>query len=329
MDGVPWFIGGGAEHPPEVERLLAYAATASNEGVVGISDLKVTAQAAPDGTVQIAPGGAVLRNRYAGGGEQSYIARAALSENLTIPATSAGSGRTDLVVVRIDDPQYPGVPAPATILNGPYVSTYLIQNVPAGTRTAAELNLGYPAIALAKITQPVSNAAVTNAMITDLREVANPRAQRSVFAINLATGVFDIQDSSAADGEQWPNSSGWTVDVPEWATQMRVVATWAQVLIPPGNAVGNLWARLGITSGTYVDSAITKYDTPNAAGQGRATFMLGATLAIPSALRGQRNVPLTLRAKRLSESASTAEIRLDYASSVILDVEFGEQASGV
>jgi hypothetical protein len=329
VEGVPWLIGGGAEHPPEVGRLLAYAAVQSNEGVVGITDLRVTAQAAPAASVQVAAGACTLLNRYPGGGQQSYIARAPIAEDLVVPGTGAAGGRTDLVVVRIDDPQYPGVAAPASVQDGPYVSTYLIQNVPAGTQTAAELNLGYPAIALARITQPANNASITNAMITDLREVANPRTARHIFAYNLGAGVTDVQNTSAAGGEQWPDSPGWVVDVPEWATQARIVATWAQVLVPAGNATGNLWARLGTAAGDHVDTPTTRYDTPGSTQASRSSFTVAATVAVPAGLRGDRSVPVELRAQRLTESGAAAEIRLDQSSATILDIEFGEQAAGV
>ena len=59
FDSVPWFVGGGALHSPEVARLLAHAATSGAAGVVTPADLAVSALPVPGASVRVAVGGAL------------------------------------------------------------------------------------------------------------------------------------------------------------------------------------------------------------------------------------------------------------------------------
>lgn len=218
--GAPWFVGGGAEHSPETARLLANAATSGAEGIVAPGDYKVSELAVPGTSIRVAPGAGVLRNRYTGGASQSYMTRRSAEVTVPIPATGAGSGRTDLIVQRIDDPQYGGslVATDPNAIFDPFVR---IGGVAAGTKTAAELNLGYPAIALARVTLPASTGTVTNAHITDLRKLANPRRERLLFR-HVPAAEYDMARS--ANYAWWPL---WEpqFDVPDWATHITAVMT--------------------------------------------------------------------------------------------------------
>ena len=169
FDSVPWFVGGGALHPAEAARLLAYAATSGAAGVVVAGDLAVTQLPTAGTSVRVAVGGAVIPNLYPGGGQQSYVGRAASSTDVSVTATDSGSGRVDLVVARIDDPFYGGT-VPADVTVGPYVRIAIIENVTAGSADIPA-GLAYPAIALARLDIPASTATITTPMITSLAKV--------------------------------------------------------------------------------------------------------------------------------------------------------------
>src|SRR5690606_29700444 len=127
-DAVPWFVGGGAEHSPEVARLLAYAATGGAEGIVLPTDLRVAPLSAPGSGVRVLPGAAPVRTRASGGALQTYVARLPVANTVSISATGSGAGRSDLIVARIEDPYVAGTPyqEPENPASGPYVFTRVI-----------------------------------------------------------------------------------------------------------------------------------------------------------------------------------------------------------
>lgn len=328
--GVPWAVGGGAELSPAVARLLAFAATGGAEGVAGIYDLKVTALPVPGTSIRTTFGGAVILNRSPGAANQSYVGMNATSTDVPVTPTGAGSARYDLVVARVMDPEYPPWPEPADPVNGPYIETHIIENVSSTTRTAAQLNLGYPAIALARLSIPASTATITNAMITDLREVAIPRRVR--YVRTMALGGSSTEDLTSSTDEAFPNASlsFAPVDIPEWATAARVTAMWSQAMYGPNLVHGTVYARIGggASTGTAdpkVDTQTVGFRSPDIASPSKTTVMLMDDIAIPSSMRGTTQVA-HLRGRRVS-AESGAYFRLDDLSSIGLDIEFLESAS--
>lgn len=313
FDNTPWFVGGGAQHSPEVARLLAYAATSGSEGVIGVDDLKVTAQATPNGTVAVLPGGGLLLNRYAGGGQQSYILRGATSTNVTIAPTTSGGGRTDLIIARVLDPQYEGA-APGNPLTFQYAYPTVIQGVSAGVKTARELNLGYPAIALAKVTLPVSTATVTAGMITDLRKVANPRRERlldtaywSGTAVSVDTVGYKTLGTST------------TFEVPLWATAAKVVISYSGLALFAGNTTG--WLR-GMFNGLEIRPTFFDENWLAVGSFQRTTYAAAGEILIPSNMRGN-SYTLTLEGKR---DSGPGYLQARLGTSVAIDIEFAEKA---
>ena len=224
MVSMPWMVGGGAKHPVELVRLGNYVSTGGAEGVAESGSLKVTALPTPGASVRVMPGGAVLRNVYAGGGEQSYIVRNGSATDVPITPTTSAGGRTDLIIVRVDDPQYVG-DAPADPQAYEYARLQVIEGVPATTRTARELNLGYPALALALVTLPASTATIQEANIADLRRVAVPKIERGQ---NLAFPT-DAETIPTSNYSHWPKNAT-PVDIPEWATTALVTADLSGIL---------------------------------------------------------------------------------------------------
>lgn len=317
-----WAIGGGAEHTPEVARALAYAATSGGEGVVEPSSCKVTALPTPGSSVRIAPGAVLIRNRYAGGDQQTYTARNRQSHNKAITPTG-GSPRADLVIARIHDPQYGGeVPADPTDYQ--YVTTEIISGVPSGTETAAELNLGYPAIALARIVIPANTSTITNAMIQDLRKVAQPRSLRRMFPI-YGTG------NKNTTGHLIPTSgySSWpirpeqrpTIWVPEWATHLTIVGHYSGVYFHRGASTDDTVAGIRTGFGTGAgENGILIEDVDQEGG--RKHYVVVGDHEVSPDRRGSFQ-QINLQATRTAGSGSWWA---DYQTSIMIDVEFTERA---
>lgn len=331
-DSVPWFVGGGAEHSPEVARLLAYAATGGAEGVVGITDLRVSTLDVPGGAVRVLPGAALIRTRGDESGRQSYVGRLPVADSVQITATGSSAGRSDLIIAQIEDPFVAGEPwqAPADPTAGPYVFTRVIPNVPAGTTRLQSIPAyaGRSAITLARIDIPASTGTITAGMIKDVRKVAQPRRQTELVAFSLITGQNEILTSASAypGGENFPNAfeGRSLVEIPEWATRMKIVMTWSSLVAPAGNAWGRFWVQVG-TDASKTFTQDVGWDTPGASGNTRMNFIAADNLAVPASYRGtsQRFLP---RGNVLG-GANSARMYVDAVAAMVLQVEFYETAA--
>src|SRR5690606_8349644 len=106
---LPAYAVDGGTLPAEMLRMVAYNLSGGANGIAQPGDLRVTPLPTPGGGVMIAPGGALMRTRFAGASaQQTYAAMNDSSEMLTIPATDSGGSRTDYIILRIDDPDYTG-----------------------------------------------------------------------------------------------------------------------------------------------------------------------------------------------------------------------------
>ena len=332
MERVPYLVGGGFEHSAEIMRVMLAASTSDAEGIMTAGDFKITPTAVPGSKVVAAPGNALIRNTYSGGTGQTYATRAPQQTELDIQATGSAGARTDLVVARIDDPTYGGGAFdPATFQAAKFE---VIRGVPASTKTAKELGLSYPAIALARITLPASTGTVTAGMITDLRKMALPRKERHLYVhpMTQADGIVRIVNRRDI-GDWWPNPdtiTGWRIDVPEWAQRVRIIGQAGGVLIRRGsaNAWGRVWARIGSQyDGTGIDTQETSWDLASGTtGNHRESWITGADRAVPVGLRGATNQMLSLRGRVISSDNDDSLPVLDSLSVVSLDVEFYETA---
>jgi hypothetical protein len=322
-DSVPWFVGGGAQHSPEVARLLAYAATSGAEGIVNVADLKVQPLAVPGGSVRVLPGAALIRNRAAGGDSQTYVARNPVEDVVAVAPTGSGLGRSDLIVAQIEDPYMAGEPwqDPADPTVGPYVFTRVIPNVPAGTTRLQDVPgySGRSAVALARIDIPASTGTITSAMIKDVRRVANPRTRRQMVTIYPTGKIGDgtAQTMPTAGYSSWPITADQrpTLDVPEWATKLDVVAHYSGVhFTMSGTADTVAGIRTGLGSNA-ADNGILIADTT-----GRGHYTLVGSHAISAAQRGTSQT-LNLQAVR---SAGAGIWRADYQTSIVIDWQFTE-----
>ncbi|MFI1012675.1 hypothetical protein [Streptomyces sp. NPDC020965] len=318
-DSVPWFTEGGAEHSSEVARLLAYAAFAGAEGIIGGSDLQVRALSSPAAGVQITTGACAILNRASGGKYQAYAARLPSADQINIAATGS-SARSDLIVARIENPYSYGEtwPHPNDPANGPYVFTRAISGVPRTTTRVKQVRAADSAIALARIDIPAHTSSITQGMIKDLREMASPRRRRVVRALRgVWTSPDEVGNTKYPAWEEFPNGARWDIEVPEWATSATIMATWAG--LDQRNARDS-YGRLRVKLGSVATSE-TRFHCDFTGSHQRFTFVGGGTVSIPSSMRG--NVYDAVL-EGCGESGYTGVLEADGGAAVFLDVEFVE-----
>lgn len=326
LDSVPWFVGGGAEHSPEVARTLAYAATGGKQGIISPGDLKVTATSVPGSTVQVSVGSAVIPSRNPTGRNQSYIARMNTADTVSIAATTSSGGRSDLVVIQIEDPWVSGEPwqDPADPTVGPYVFTRVISNVPAGTTDLNQVSgySGRTAITLARIDIPASTGTITSAMIKDMRDLANPRTARQIVKGSIDGTRVTL---SAANWQQWPIKPITGIQIPSWATH-AVVRMDTTIRFVSGSAYANFQGFLGPngqydSTTLYADQLI---DSTGTSGEYRQPLALPSDgyWAIPSSIRGT-TAQLTCRARGKVDGGVIGSSVEDF---YFADITFLEQA---
>lgn len=313
VENIPWMIQGG-KHSAASGRRVLHKAVGGREGVGGSADLRVRQATVANGTVIVGPGGATMVNRYPGVAGEAYDGQNLTDTVVNIAANGGGSTRYDLIIARIDDWNMPGAQAtPGTLPTDtvPAFKLAVIQGVASSVKTAKELNLNYPAIALARLAIPAATSAITTAMITDLRVLAQPRRTRDLY--NTQPTVATVANSSTTI--DFAPQANRNIEVPDWATQVKVI----------GHIVGvkcNTAAATGNVAGYFGSLAIANNATDMDAFT-RQTWMIADTLAVPAAMRGTSQL-LRLRANR---SSGTGTFQTDQYTTILWDVEFLEVAS--
>lgn len=333
LDPVSWMIGGpdkdtpGPKHSAEIVRQAHHDATGGAEGISTVGALKVAAMPTPGAKVRVLPGGGIVLNRYEQGNGQSYGVRNATQTEVSITATGSGSGRTDLVVIRVLDPQYEGQ-YPANPEEFDFTRLEVIEGVPAGTKTFRELNLNYPAIALAKVTLPKSTATVTTAMIEDLREIAQPKRREVLRARPAVAAETETLSNTVARGEYFPNAGALqTISIPPWATRAIIEATWIQVREPGGNAFGECWVDFGPFKETGVREYATQrfdWNTADGLDVSRTNWEVADYRYIHPSIRGT-DQHFIMMARVAGASTNAARPQIDAKSGVKMRVTFLEE----
>lgn len=322
FDPVAWSIDGG-RHPADLLRLVSYADSGGAEGIVSSTDCKVHQLTTPGSQVVIDAGALLIRNRSANVTNQTYVANGRLPSTLDVTPTGAGAGRSDLVVVRVEDPQYApwAKPAAADAPTYQYVKPFIIQNVPASTTSAVQLNLGYSAVALARLDIPASTSVITNAMVKELRKVARPRRQREV-RIWSPTATEELRE---AGGRTLFPSMRQLVGCPEWATELKAVVHVGGLKLV-GDSTGVMRVEYGWNG---VDPYLYTQDTgidhrDSSAGQvDRMSIPIGSEMKIPATFRGKDHY---VRIGSDVNAGATGYWVADVWTTVVVDLEFVEVA---
>lgn len=210
----PLMVTGGV-HPARAIRMMVRDLSRGSQGITEGGDLKVRQTATPGAGVRVGNGSAIIRGIAWGQG--SYTQYNTGDQVVPIAPTGA-AGRTDLVCLRIEDPEYEGNRNPASDDIGYF---YVVPGVSANQSAPPP---GMTAIALARVTLPPNCATVTDAMITDLRQVANPRRERRLKLLG-GFGYSPIGPQVGVWQENWPSGASVDFDVPGWATSASVVTT--------------------------------------------------------------------------------------------------------
>lgn len=306
FDPVPWFIQAPAEHSAEVARTLAYASVGGHEGIASAADWRVTALTPNGPGVRIMPGAGSILNRGSGGSGQMYMQRSGTATDLPVSPTGSSGKRSDLLIVRVNDPQYGGQ-APANPAVGPYAEPEWITNVPATTTSVRQLP-GYAnvsAITLARLDLPANTAVVSAAMIKDLREVARPKRSEVVFArpriSSDDTAQRFLTATYANGGEYFPGGGGvpneFQALVPEWATRMVIDSRWMMIEYGKDRRpTGRYWMEFGdeYREGTWPGKQQWEFATqhfgfnaPREAVGSTTEWSLMDEVAVPAKLRGK------------------------------------------
>ena len=322
LEGVPWFVDGG-EHGPEVARVLAYCAMGGQEGVVAPTDFKVTASPIPDGNIHIGPGAIGMLNRSPGGESQAYVVLNVGDEPQAMTAQGSSGVRHDLVAIIVQDPDYAGQPAPASVENGPYARVKVYEGVAANTEHLYEVDADQTGYAIARVKFDQSDGTVHQTDITDLRKPLYSRSKTEMRMVSLPAGSATANMSTAGLAT-YPSGAQWEVEVPEWATKMKMSAVFSGMrMYDDGADGGEAGGTVRVDLGTVTTDAAAWYE--NAIGPGRNTTMTAATakdgLTVPVGMRGTKQ---TLTAKAVKSSGAGMTAKQAPGTTVIVTVVFDE-----
>jgi hypothetical protein len=257
------------------------AATLGSQGVIGHLDCRVQATSPATAGINITSGGVTILGQEATL-QGSYTAwNSGTDSTLTIAATG-GSPRSDMIIARAEDPTFSGSP-----WGGSPGAQIVFPRVISGVSSSAtQAPGGQSAIPLARIDIPASTAAITNAMIHDLRAVANPQTTTGVlFAAGPGSGTdWTVSTTPHA----WPPGASWQVQIPSSATQMVVMWQISNVFQDTTS-----WARGFVypVFGTSVSSPVLAFPTtlvsyPAATTSPRVTISGTSQVSIGTSLRG-------------------------------------------
>jgi hypothetical protein len=298
----------GATHPAQQFRMLVRDLARGAEGITEGDDLKVSQLSTPGGGVQVSDGSGIVTGR-ANPLQGSYAVANLGTDTVDVAANGGGATRYDMVVLRVEDPEYEGTLDPAV----DDINYFTI--IPNVSSTATTIPGGLTGIPLARIAIPAGTSVITDAMITDLRQVANPRRERRLHVQTPTTGSTAISGTSGTPS-YFSSAAGWNIAIPEWATQALISFSIGGIRLSVGNFYGNISATFGALA---VEPVII--DDNGGSTVRRATHIMGDTLTIPDSYRGTTQL---LRARGLAAAGNAGSMQIDSSSTLIADVEFVE-----
>ncbi|MEE1812707.1 hypothetical protein [Streptomyces sp. BE133] len=297
----------GATHSAEQFRAMVQDLARGAEGITQGGDLKVTQLSTPGAGVQVGDGSGVVRGRV-NAFQGTYSVRNQGAATVPIAATGA-TGRSDMLILRVEDPQYEGT------LNPAVDQVNYFQIISGVSSTATTIPDGRTGIPLARIDIPASTSTITSAMIRDIRQVANPRRDRQLYTQSPTSGSTQIGGTTLTY-VYFSTAAGWNIAIPDWATTVRIRFDIGGLRLQSNGFFGNLRATLGASltlQPVIVDD--------NQTGVRRLTALTADTLTIPSAYRGTTQL---LRTQAAGSTGNAGTVSVDSSSTLIADVEFFE-----
>ncbi|MEU0236787.1 hypothetical protein ABZ234_03785 [Nocardiopsis sp. NPDC006198] len=292
--------------------------------------LQILPLTVPGTSVRATSGGATILGAEAAF-QGSYFAFNVGDAEIPVSPTGSGGGRSDLVILRVEDPNISGTPWTHDVTTDPVYYFRVIEGV---TNTTTDVPAGTTGVALARIDIPANTATITAAMITDVRQMANPKRLRELRVQRgqgLEDGRWDEADFTS-DYERWPQHD-WTVTIPEWATQVQVVANWFSVLYPAPNGTGGTYDARGLVRVGLVGSGGNVLNTPSTAynvnpitstNGYRVNIGLTSQVNIPVAMRG---MTCDLRMYAKCDADRIVFLVADGWANFSVDLEFRENAA--
>ncbi|MGW1814151.1 hypothetical protein ACWCQM_11395 [Streptomyces sp. NPDC002125] len=297
----------GATHPAQQFRMLVRDLARGAEGITQGTDLKVTQLSTPGTSVQVGDGSGVVRGRV-NAFQGTYSACNIGAVSVPIAATG-GAGRSDMVILRVEDPEYEGSISPVT---GEVAYFQVISNVSSSATTIPDGRTGIP---LARIDIPASTSTITNAMIKDIRTIANPRRDRQLLTQFPASQATSITNSNGV-WQTFSTAAGWNIAIPTWASTARIRIDIAQIKYTTAQFIGALRATFG-ASLTLQQVILDDNQTAIR----RQVAVVADTLTIPDAYRGTTQL---LRPQATGTTGNTGAVTVDASSTLIADIEFFE-----
>jgi hypothetical protein len=303
----PMMVHGGT-HSARAMRLMLADLARGRQGIAEAEDLKVRPLENPGSAVRVADGSALIRGARPWQG--AYSQTNAGDTTVQVPPTGPFS-RTDLLVLRVEDPEYEGDRDPRTQDIGYF---HLIPGV---DMEETAVPPGMTAIPLARLTLPRNTSAITAEMITDLRQLAHPRCERSLHAFHPR----HTQQLPHTQGEWaiWPHEVFFTLDVPAWATKAIVLTTVGGLRITGGG----VHAQLRTAFGDKLRGAPTLIDDDQGTtAQRTITSVLADSFTLPPDYRSTHQ-RLFLQANPDDRHAA-GELTAAPGTTVAADIEFAE-----
>ncbi|MEU6054239.1 hypothetical protein ABZ829_27935 [Streptomyces xanthochromogenes] len=298
----------GATHSAQQFRMLVRDLANGAEGITAGSDLKVTQLGTPGGSVQVGVGSGVVKGRVSA--FQGHYAVCNTAAVTVAIAPTSGTGRSDMLILRVEDPEYEGTLNPAT---DQIAYFQIISNVSSSATTIPDGRTGIP---LARIDIPSSTATITNAMIKDIRACANPRTLRRLFTQSPASASANISGTSGTMA-YFSTAAGWNVAIPDWASSAIVSITIGGLR----GQTGSFYGALGATFGASLGVQTTLIDDNGGTGVRRSTQALADTLTIPDAYRGTTQL---LRVQATGYAGNAGVLNVDNVTTFIYDIQFSE-----
>ncbi|KOX33032.1 MULTISPECIES: hypothetical protein [unclassified Streptomyces] len=301
----PMMVHGGV-HPARAMRMMIRDLARGSSGVTEGNDLRVSPLTTPGAGVRVGDGSAVVRGAsWAQGSYTQYN----VGDAVVPIAPTGASARSDLVTLRVEDPEYEGTRDPLTQDIGYF---HVVSGVSASTTAPPA---GMTAIPLARIDVPSNTATITSAMIKDLRSIANPRKERSLYTAS-PSGDQNWAGNPIGTFVAWPPAARWNITVPPWATTVRIVLNIAGVQVLKGGIWAHSAWRLGVVQGQSVTA-----ETGTTDGSERIHLISADTRSIPAAMRGTVQ---PLNAMIALDSDQAGVLQADVVTTAICDVDFSE-----
>lgn len=302
----PPLLTHGGTHSARAFRMMIRNLAAGAAGINEGTDLKATPLPTPGAGIQVGDGSAIIRG--AAWGQGSYTQHNVGPAEVPI-APTGGSERSDLVCLRVEDPEYEGTRDPATDDIGYF---HVVSNV---SPTTTQPPAGMTAVPLARLDLPANTSIVTAAMIKDLRQIANPRRDRRLHSAYPSS--LDELPVRVGQWVTWPPQARWTIDVPAWAARCILTVTIGGLRL----TAGNIWTSSRAVFGER-QGQVTSIDDNQTGANRRATEMIADTFSVPAAYRGTSRV-LYLQMYH-NRAEDTGRISVNGSTSIVADLEFTE-----